>query len=138
MTTEEIARLRALCEKATEAPWSYYAADEATPSRADIVYSGGHPTFTGSFSVGEMHHPKDRAFIAAARTALPAVLDEIERLQRALERLRVLYLECAECGCELMERDEPMYCEDRHSVSEDKFFEWQERIAGLDPDAGTT
>lgn len=84
MTAEEIARLRALCEKATEAPWSYYAADEETPSREDIVYSGGHPTFTGSFSVGEMHHPEDRAFIAAARSALPRALDEIERLRAEL------------------------------------------------------
>jgi len=109
MDAKRIAELRALCEAATPGPW-YYAPnryDEVglrgiTSAPGAAVYAplrqacdprwrdtlGG----TSNASIGSRqgadvvfvadwtYRPANAAFIAAARTALPEALDEIERL----------------------------------------------------------
>jgi hypothetical protein len=96
MTWDEarIARERAICEAATEGPWTVsqstheglWVVTEATDeegfpahyiSRRDWYWSGG---------VVQEGHP-DQTFIAHARTALPEALDEIERLQGVVNDL---------------------------------------------------
>ncbi len=88
MTPAEIARLRALCEKATPGPWTRGAGDHwsrqiRAANGTDIAWIGGIP----------LPEP-DAAFIAEARTALPAALDEIERLRDMCEAARTLEAEC--------------------------------------------
>jgi len=58
MTPAELQRLRALCERATPGPWFPRPKEVAIP----IV-------------------PNDVAFIAAAREAVPQLLDEVEHLR---------------------------------------------------------
>lgn len=68
VTKERIAELRALCEAATPGPW--IAADEC------ILIA------------------EDATFIAAARTALPELLDYIAELEKQVEHLEDLHMSC--------------------------------------------
>jgi hypothetical protein len=102
VTTEERERLRALCDKATPGPWysdnwaNEWEPQQRTPfedagatitrhpngasrKREDDVVVGGNQDEQGG-AVGVLRNA-DAAFIAAARTALPELLDECERLQ---------------------------------------------------------
>ena len=104
MTTEQRARSRAICEKATAGPWTAgrsdmlsYHGDGSGPFKN--VYA---PDPNGTIHLGERLDAivceafdavrvdcRDNAeFIAHARTALPAALDEIDRLEAEVERLR--------------------------------------------------
>lgn len=75
MTDIEIARARALCEAATRGPWIQ------DPSDTSYVRLGPEG-WTTVASVNLNHH--DAAFIAAARSLVPDLLDENERLLAGL------------------------------------------------------
>lgn len=86
MDASEIARLRALCEKAAPGPWG--------SGNGFIWVDSGH-------AAGDPDAPDTRIaydvtaadgeFIAEARTALPAALDEIKRLRaQVLEYMETL------------------------------------------------
>lgn len=84
--TVDIAGLRALIAAATPGPWEPYGAVGGPPGVESL--DNGH-TVAEMFGCDE-HPPNataDAAFVAAARTALPAALDEIERLQAELTSL---------------------------------------------------
>lgn len=70
MDADEIARLRALCERAEDAPWEYAGNGRVVSKEYDMDICC---QVTGA----------DAEFIAAARDALPKLLDEVERLQHA-------------------------------------------------------
>lgn len=70
----EIARLRALCAAATPGLWRDYF--KVTTPDATVVVAYG-PECSSKWPDGRA----TAEFIAAARTALPAALDEIERLR---------------------------------------------------------
>lgn len=74
MDPNEIARLRELCEKATPGPWNRGTGNEY---RELFKNHGMH--------LAHVYECADGDFIAAARTALPALLDEVERLQEIAE-----------------------------------------------------
>jgi hypothetical protein len=91
MTPERIAELRELCEMATPGPWSFECLD-AGDDEDDA--SGGcwqvpEPLVTPS-SDGDYLNGRNAWFIAAARTALPEALDEIERLRAEVAAMRPL------------------------------------------------
>lgn len=67
---DEIARLRDLCERATDGPWEYAGYGLVMSKEYDAKVC--HQATRG-----------DAEFIAAARDALPKLLDEVERLQHA-------------------------------------------------------
>jgi hypothetical protein len=78
VTDEKTKRLRALCEAATPGPWTHdYDGEQG--------YAVRGPSDGQTVCIG---YEEDAAFIAAARTALPEVIDELERL-----RARILELE---------------------------------------------
>lgn len=71
MTDARITELYALCEAATEGPWTF---DEGFPGGLIIAASGDVCSYMRS----------DNAhFIAEIRTALPELLDEVVRLNAA-------------------------------------------------------
>jgi len=97
----DLAALRRLCEEATPGPWDHFRLEDPSPvalaayvtataamgsgefyivgcdkpdGRADVCHAGNGPTSA-----------QNAAFIAAARTALPALLDRVERAERASE-----------------------------------------------------
>lgn len=81
-----LAALRALADAATPGPWSVYQTMHAEPKVVDS---------TGNWPSGEVapvslspenYGRANAAFIAAARGAVPALLDEVERLGIAIER----------------------------------------------------
>ena len=84
MTAVEAVHLRKLCEAATPGPWETYDERNRTwwvdSSNTPESRTTGAVAETGEHELG----PEDAAFIAASRTALPACLDEIERLRAAL------------------------------------------------------
>lgn len=84
MTDEEIRRLRTLCEAATPGPWQVaeYDGDDWT---CDYKIESGSGTVLAGPSIRHAGKVQSNAtFIAEARTALPAALDEIERLREIL------------------------------------------------------
>ena len=72
--TIDTAALRELCENATKGAW--YAWKSCNPGCDDVF-----TTSRGLYIAINVDKP-DAAFIAAARTALPGALDEIDRLRK--------------------------------------------------------
>ena len=70
MTQEEIDRLRSLCAAATLGPWDWDEGDNAIYRLETMENIGFSP------------YAADAAFIAAAREAIPALLDEVEKAQK--------------------------------------------------------
>lgn len=81
MTPDRIAELRALCDAATKGPWRH--------SSEGAGWAVLGPEWEHLVQLGELDTDLDLAvFIAAARTALPEALDEIERLRKSLMVIR--------------------------------------------------
>jgi hypothetical protein len=80
MTKERIAELRVLCEAATPEPWRddgmmfVDIGPEQYPEERSLIDC-------------QLATNADRRFVAAARTALPEALDEIERLEAEAEQI---------------------------------------------------
>jgi hypothetical protein len=104
ITKEQLAEWRELCEKATEGPWAWEAIGEmvngyvlglACDENGELVegYIEDDPdaitdpiirrSMIGEHEAATCNYG-DPEFIAAARTALPALLDEVERLRSLL------------------------------------------------------
>lgn len=79
MTKDELQKARLLCEQATPGPWGVY---QDTPFEPVEVNSPSRDI--ASLDTWE-HRPdgreSDAHFIAASRTLVPALLDEVERLR---------------------------------------------------------
>lgn len=104
MTPADIAALHGLCERATPGPWRAsgyevftvsdggqgYPLDRYTDSK-DVITEQCEECGNRK-NVGIGHEP-DAAFIAAARSALPALIDEAERLTKILDDRM-----CMKCG----------------------------------------
>lgn len=96
----DLPALEALCEAATPGPW--YAMDDPAPSRADHGYRVlARTTRTDGRNVYGLREAMaipgkgvvwnsdaDAEFIAAARTALPALIAEVRGLRAQAERYR--------------------------------------------------
>jgi hypothetical protein len=85
VTEERIKKLRALAEAATRGPWHMRSGEDVAyvdviPGEAGICEL---PFYAIEEERGEAE--ADARFIAAARTALPEALDEIEKLRGLLE-----------------------------------------------------
>lgn len=107
MTDQEMRAARALCEAATPGPWeatelvvhpSFNAPNQprvkvGNCDVARMAVGGQDDVIAATFcTIGKYEHEKrNAAFIAAARTLLPAALDEIERLKRDYESLAEAY-----------------------------------------------
>lgn len=77
ITPEELARLKALCDAADDAPWHIGHINEDYPSRIDIDDVNG-------VYVAENVCDNNSKFIIAARTALPLLITELENLKAPL------------------------------------------------------
>ena len=84
MTDDRIKQLRALCGAATPGEWKAEPRHILQNTKDYLVIPPKYPHCYPQ-SVGDFFEA-DVLFIAAARTALPEALDEIERLRAALER----------------------------------------------------
>jgi hypothetical protein len=80
----DLGALRELCEKATPGPW------EARLDRYDpvIVSAGSNWPHGDDEAHATAYVPADAVFIAAARSAVPALLAEVERLRAERDRAR--------------------------------------------------
>lgn len=109
MTPKRIAELRALCEKATPGPW--YESMTYTPS----VFPKDSTTAV-AFDLLKT----DMNFIAAARTAVPELLDEIERVQKQRDTIVEVHNAYVEQGRGYAERlaRECLFSDSDKSVSE--------------------
>lgn len=105
MTTHPIDcdALRELAEKATPGPWHWGPpSDSAWPQGDESLCAGEELVLYGwgYDASGIDGSDEDRAFIAAARTALPALLDETTALRGRIDVLR------DQIGTEVRSRDE--------------------------------
>ena len=82
MKPERIKQLRELCEKATPGPWEQCKDDPWCV----WVMNGDKDGFNLLAECGWIDNDWNAAFIAAARTAVPELLDEVERLRRGIDR----------------------------------------------------
>lgn len=88
MTNDELARLKALCAAATSAPWKPDVGvyedpdgdDDYTFARGPMVSRKG-----GQSEPWRAQGYSDAKFLAAARTALPLLIAEIERMRPTFE-----------------------------------------------------
>lgn len=76
----DVKALRAICDAASPGPW------EASDTNAIETEDGCLIGYCGGAADDGLK--ADAAFIAAARTALPAALDELEQLQRERDARR--------------------------------------------------
>lgn len=87
ITPEYLAELKELCEKATLGPWSYGLEMIALqPSDGDfkvIAKRPAHPT-------NDKNWNNDSEFIAAAREALPRLIEEVESKDREIAIFKVM------------------------------------------------
>ena len=83
VTNDEIKAARALCDAATPGPWKHVRG----PAARDVLYdaNGRELLFTSNeyYARADLEE-NDAAFIAVARTLVPRLLDEVERLRTAL------------------------------------------------------
>ena len=84
MPPEEIKRLRELCEKATKGEWFEDCGCVEDVCGISTIATCGH----GGIVIEQ--YRADARFIAASRTALPSLLDEVERLTRRVAQLESL------------------------------------------------
>jgi hypothetical protein len=85
LTQEERAEIRALSERATPGEWSVEG-----PSRGFagyIIHGAGYVELASLLESSESDAEADAAFIAAARTALPRLLDALEAAERERDAL---------------------------------------------------
>lgn len=96
MTREERERLRRLAEAATPGPWVV----RNWHDWSSVIHEGASWRAVAGRIGEDLAEPKDgqrsldAAFIAAARSAVPALLDEVDRLRELLEYV----LDCPPCG----------------------------------------
>lgn len=85
MTPEKLSEWKKLAEAATEGPWKYNE-----HARDDNVFSGNRriADVYGARIGGTEQNAANATFIAAARTAVPELIAEVERLQRKNEELQ--------------------------------------------------
>lgn len=98
-----VEQLREMCDKATPKPWQAstfkntprYARwsdeekDEARHRESKIIRTPGvvgRPSCNAVVHI-DSENQEDRAFVIAARTAMPELLDEVERMQDEVKRL---------------------------------------------------
>lgn len=84
MTEDELAALEQLTEAATLGPWMW-------EKYSDHVYGDSQGLDGLAYDITR---DEDRAFIAAARTAVPALIAEVRRLRATLADYRH---QCSEC-----------------------------------------
>ncbi len=83
ITAEQIAEWKALAEKATEGPWTTGQAGNLRVYGPD-----GSGVYSGPIceAIRTTQRP-DISFIAASRTAVPALIAEVEKLRQALRKI---------------------------------------------------
>jgi len=82
MTKQELDKIRARCEAATEGPWHTMV----SLTHSHIHCEDEHNNYIG-LADGMMRAEPNGVFIAHARTDVPALLDEVKRLRSELEKI---------------------------------------------------
>lgn len=90
IAAEKLAEWKELCEKATKGPWNAFLGDcESNPDDEDNPFQVGAAWIEEWFNHGlengdglSILKNEDARFIAAARTAMPALIAEVERLRK--------------------------------------------------------
>lgn len=90
-TTPDRARLRALCEQATKGPWSNGRPKTET---AGCVFSTCEADGLAEAVLLRCWFTPDAEFIAAARNALPSLLDQLDQQAETIQRMTKV-LDCA-------------------------------------------
>lgn len=80
ITPERIAELKALCEKAQDGPWEAGLERLGDPDKRKIWQCSLQVASTSSIWTAREAQEANAAFIAAARTALPELLEAYEAL----------------------------------------------------------
>lgn len=90
MDEEELARLERLAGAATPGPWKAEVAERSYPDQAQVIDAPTKCSIIDTYNSGcasdpcpdeVFFSPENARFIAAARTALPALVAEVRRLQ---------------------------------------------------------
>lgn len=93
LTDVDLAVIRERCDAATPGKWRRQAVNVVAPSGDDVCWLPRYPTFPAE---REVQARADAAFIAHARTDVPRLLAEVERLQEEVTRWRGLLREAAD------------------------------------------
>jgi hypothetical protein len=88
MIKDDLDALRATIDLTTPGPWGWrhFGDDPEYPCR--VVYYPGDPNAQWLVIADDIEHDADAAFIALARDAVPALLDQVNRLRAELAEYR--------------------------------------------------
>jgi hypothetical protein len=94
VTTPDVKRLREMLREATPWPWravqSFRPPSPSTFPAVVVDYDDKNGTRRVDFVIREAAAEPDIALVVAMRNALPALLDEIDRLRRAIRKAHTL------------------------------------------------
>lgn len=100
MTHERLHQLKELCEKATPGPWTHNPDFYDKPAVTHQNQDGRECSLFRPNDFDGLGHGKDADFIVSARTAIPELIAEVERLKEKLYgpkgyvRLAMIYETC--------------------------------------------
>lgn len=103
--TLDIEQIKARAEAATPGPWSYYKTISGD-YLIELPADDGAPLAHIHLHQGKDEQGRNAAFIAHARTDIPLLIQEIDRLQAELLSLRVMVDRLAESRAILLARSE--------------------------------
>lgn len=86
MTQEELDRLRQLHEQASPGPWGWVIRQGLCGEYTSRIMRGPQTIIGDGYGALDGAKEEDLDLLVEARNALPALLDEISRLQAELER----------------------------------------------------
>ncbi|WP_271437697.1 hypothetical protein [Micrococcus luteus] len=132
---ETLARIRKQADAATEGPWAPWRDQDGALHMNGLLMVGNAAavipegeSWVEGVDVNPIAHtytPEDREFIAAARTDVPWLLEQIEHRDKALEAVRALHFERAELACGNPTHTVPdLMCPDCLTVCDDCGAPW--------------
>ena len=102
MSDEELDAIEARAAKASEGPWRMGTGwEQCTPGLYISDYGGSIVYAEGDHPPGDLNEPlvlDDATFIAAARTDIPRLCEEVKRLRRIEQAARAYMTAIAEGG----------------------------------------
>lgn len=106
MASDKRTQLRQLCDDASPGPWEVSSGFPDQDRPTVMVVRPGRDSMIELGAAEDDNNAADAAFIAAARAALPALLEALALAERDGERLQRLAA-AAQAYCAAIERGEP-------------------------------
>jgi hypothetical protein len=86
ITPEQLAEWKKLAAEATSGPWEFRATPDSSGIQFVVAPNGPKSSQGFEFIAADCSHKNNGQFIAAAREALPMLIEEVERLREMIKK----------------------------------------------------